>query len=238
MGMDISITAVIPTHNRRSTNLANLLRSLVGQDDFKVDIIIIDTSDDIIYQTANRAISTAYCAHYMRLPRRDFWKARSLNIGIAASDGRYTMCVDADMYIHPEFLSTVAGHFHDREVQPFIMAVCGYLPDNFAVGDWDEMRAKASEREVSRRLSPGGIQLARTSWFKKVGGYDEKFTAIDGVDTDMMVRARKYGLEEVWVEDPVMVMHQWHPKSDLKGMDSHKFSADPEVYINKDWLAW
>lgn len=152
--------------------------------------------------------------------------------------GKYTMCIDADMILHPEFLNRAKVHFRNQEIQPFIMAVCGYLPQDCDYTNWDAMVALAHQTEVSRRLSPGACQLARTSWFKRAGGYDEKFHGVDGVDDDMMVRARKDKLEEVWIEDPIMILHQWHERSTLKGLDSDKFSVDVPVIIERDWLIW
>lgn len=230
------ITAVIPTHNRYSVNLANLLCSLHQQVEVELDIIVVDTSDDIITRVCNRALCRDFQTDYMALPRRSFWKARSLNIGLAAVDSRYAACIDVDMYLHPEFMKTAIAHFRHQEA--FVLALCGYLPAGSALGDWEVMRQMAYQEEVSRRRSPGGVQIARTTWFKRVGGYDEKFSASDGVDVDMLVRARKDGLVEVWLEDPLLVMHQWHPPSPLKGVDSDKFNADPAVVIARDWLAW
>lgn len=230
----MDLTIVIPIHNRSSENLMRLLCSIHMQyGTHAQDVIVVDTSDSNVQQRAYRAICKNLANHVL-LPRRDFWKAKSLNIGLNMSVTKFTMFIDADMLLHLNFLDTVRA---SMSADPFIMAICGYLPEN-ATGPWDTLMELAQGGEISRRLSPGACQMARTDWFKKVGGYNEIFHGPDGVDDDMMVRARKDELDEIWIENPPMLLHQWHERSPLKGLDSDKFTADPEVIITRDWLSW
>lgn len=227
--MGITVCAMV--NNRHDSRISNFLISLTNQTITPDNVIICDTSNDLSLQRTSYTLCEDVSAVHISLPLPILGKTRGLNACLAKSETEYTLFTDIDLYFHPVFIETVLSIIAP---EIFVQAICAYLPPDANLSlPWDSLLKQASAfHEISHRFSPGACQATSTSWFKSVGGYDERFNGLSGPDDDMMVRARKAGLYDVWIDD-VLIFHQWHPTSKWKGMDSALFSADPEIIANQ-----
>ena len=231
------ITVVAMVHQRHDGRIERFIRSLQRQSTPPFEVIVVDTSpsevDQMVSKQACRGLT------HISTPSAKINKSLALNIGLKAVRSQYTMFTDIDILFHSDFISTLKGMF---KVIPeaFVQALTGYLPPTCATENWDEMLALVKQygKEISHRLSPGACQAARTQSFLDIHGYDERFSNLRGMDDDLMVRMRKAGLENLWI-DNLMTVHQWHDRSAVSGMDSHLFHADPPLVANgEEWGIW
>ncbi len=231
------ITVVAMVHQRHDSRIERFIRSLQCQSTPPFEVIIVDTSPGEEDQFASKQMCRAVT--HISVPTAKIDKSLALNIGLRAAISQYTMFTDIDILFHPEFIYTLEGMFK-AVPEAFVQAITGYLPSACATEDWDEMvmLMKRYDKEISHRLSPGACQAARTQSFLDIHGYDERFSHLGGMDDDLMVRIRKAGLENLWI-DNLMTVHQWHEKSAFSGMDSHLFDADPPLVANGEgWGTW
>jgi hypothetical protein len=225
------LTVVVAVHNR--DGLKNFIHTIIAQESGQPSVIVVDSSPDSLDRTLNWYLTGwAKDHYYLERPSDQFSKSKSLNAGLCEVTTKFTMFTDVDMMFHWDFFNVLSQMMGDNR---FILAVAGYLPPDAPRhdihGHWDELVSLAKQGEISHRLSLGACQCASTEWFKSVGGYDLNFKNLGGVDVNMLVRARKAGFEEVWIDD-LMLLHQWHPKSELKGLDSHLFTPDVSIIAN------
>ena len=89
--------------------------------------------------------------------------------------------------------------------------------------------------------------MAPTKWYKEVGGFDERYLGWGCFDSDIVKRAIKDGLKQVWVnERGVKMIHIWHPTRKSKNPEIVKrnesiYAKGKEVKVNKgkEWgKAW
>ena len=231
------ITVVAMVHQRHDWRIEQFIRSLQRQSALPFEVIIVDTSPGEADQMASKQMCRSVT--HISVPTTKLNKSLALNIGLRTVRSRYTMFTDIDILFHPEFIYTLEKMF-EAVPEAFVQAITGYLPLVCETEDWDKMLVLVKQygKEVSHRFSPGACQAAQTQSFLNIHGYDERFSCLGGMDDDLMVRIRKAGLENLWI-DNLMTVHQWHEKSAFSGMDSHLFSANPPFIANGEgWGTW
>lgn len=222
-----NVSLVAMTYNRDARRANNLLASLAAQSRPLAKIIIINQGGPLrLKLTPNSTL--------IRVPREPFNKPIALNYGLSRVTTDYVIFTDIDFIHSSNLVESIMRVLETRDAM--VLAEAMYLPQDAKVKppfDWPELTYRAVS--YGRKASPGTIQAARASWFRKVGGYDEGFDGgLGGMDDDMWIRARKDGKEIVWLEraDRVYCLHQWHPVSELKGKCSHLWRPNPDVYKN------
>ena len=231
------ITVVAMVHQRHDGRIERFIRSLERQSSPPFEVIVIDTSPSEVDQMASKQMCRAVT--HVSAPGAKIEKSRALNIGLRKVKSQYTMFTDIDILFHPEFLSKL-GEMFKMVPEAFVQAVAGYLPPACATENWEEMATlvKSYGHEVSHRFSPGACQAARTQVFLDIHGFDERYAQLGGMDDDLMVRVRKFGLQNHWI-DEMLLVHQWHDKSAAAGLDSHLFTPETPIVANgEEWGKW
>ena len=224
--MGISVIAMV--HDRHDDRIYNFMISLLGQDLAPDEIIIVDTSQGVPYR---HEIGPLGRINYISRPSPTFNKSRALNIGIRASKSDYIMTTDIDFIFSPNVIQTVTDRLNDKT---FVLSEAGYLPDIPVAPPFDWLELELLVDSPEHRKSPGTVQAAHRQFWFNVHGYDEKFDGgLGGMDDDMWIRGRKYGLELDWIPfGEAACLHQWHPVSYLKGKFSHLYTANQEIIKN------
>lgn len=221
---------MLMNHNRAEL-LDNMLISLKHQEVKPLETIVVNTGHWPGLHYHKMRLTVQHCPMSFNMPL-------AFNIGIKQAKGKYVMVTGTDYLFSPNLIATIVRELQTGNI--FILAKSGRLPKGADISQpWPELCKLASRRG---RKSVGAIQAAERDWFCKVRGYDERFAGgLGGVDDDIKQRAKRDGLRLHWIEfEEAQVLHQWHPKSKLKGKTSHLFRLRPEVVTNadKEWGQW
>ena len=228
-----SIAVVIPIRDRGGVRAENCLRSLRWQtlDARQVEIVLSDVGSDERHLSDLRRLAQAHDARLLETHDEGlFNRSRALNIGIQAARSEIVMCTDIDMIFENNFLASVLGAFAESDQRPFVLSkYCDLppLPERvYDIGEFDSVKALSHLRTSS---GTGACQAARRSFFADVHGYDEKMRHWGFEDSDMLARARRYGLTPVWISDRTSMLHQWHPKREYEHPVAVQFNRFREL---------
>ena len=229
---DKSLSVVTMFHNMRdrdyNTRCFYLLKSLIESHDVaELSISIVDTTPGYEDFTVCMVdMSHSRIGGDFRYPKimhslSVFNKSRALNHGLSLVKPKYTytMFTDIDFIFHPNAIKTIVDAMSEDRM---VLGIASYLAKTPEYPfDWDEIVSAPLEKPRERKLSPGTIQVAPTSWFRRIGGYDESYEGgLGGMDDEMKRTAMEDGLELYWIEEPLF-FHCPHPRSPLKGKCSH-----------------
>lgn len=211
------ISVIIPVRNRAGLRLSRCLASLRGQElkAEAVEIIVSDFGSDADHADALRALCATYDCVYLRTDTRALWnRSRAINIGVQRATGAHVLSTDVDMLFAPNFLQVVSAEL--LKGNAFVVCRCRDLPQDTVDGDWspaayDTLSARSTFRKFP---GTGACQAVRRDWLVSVRGYDEKYVYWGYEDRDMFLRAKRAGLDIVWIHEKTSMLHQWHKKMD------------------------
>ena len=212
-----SLSVIVPVRDRSGVRLENCLRSIRWQqvDQADVEIVISDFGSARDHARSVDQLAATYGCQVRRVATREVWnKSRALNIGIRAATGAHILCTDADMIFAPTFFAVLLAAHRRAGDRSFVVCRCHDLPQSLALRAWREadfapLRARAALRQT---FGTGACQSAARSFFGRLQGYDEKYLVWGKEDTDMLVRAVRYGLTLTWIDGETAMLHQWHRK--------------------------
>ncbi len=210
-----SISVIIPIRNRSGFRLENCLRSLRWQTlpPKRVELLISDFGSAPEEARDIGDLAAKYDARVIRSDTDEIWnRSKSLNIAIRKARGDYILCTDADMIFEESFVPTVLERLTTSEGPVLVVCRCRDLPDMgherlFEREEYGALRARATMRQAA---GTGACQAARTDWFHRIRGYDEKYLFWGFEDKDTVHRALKSGLSLSWIHDDTSMLHQYH----------------------------
>lgn len=225
--------------DRSGVRLDNCLGSLRWQDlpAGDCEIVISDFGSAPAHAEAITAVAGRWGARVVRTRTDEVWnRSRALNVGIRAARGVAVLCTDVDMVFAPNFLGEVTTALSGGP--RFVVCRCRDLPPGvpdgtISRGDYPDLLARAPYRD---KLGTGACQAASRSFFERVRGYDEGYVFWGMEDNDMRFRARRAGLEEVWIHERTAMLHQWHP-SQRGRRPWRKFLNDVRFHLTKRRIA-
>lgn len=239
MAKRASISVVMMTHNRNGERLSNTLDSLLVRQYLPPkEVIVVDTSSNGNIAASIAQVVNGYSgAKLIRKKCRVFSKPLGLNIGIrASSQSNYLACMDADVMLSDNFIQVAVNLLGVSKA--FVLTDTLLIPEHVDNGTFESWAKLRQVSPMAKPRGPGSFQAASRNWWLNVHGYDERFAGgLGGMDDDMWIRAKKGGLEIVWITpDQAQALHQWHPRSTLKGKTSHLFVHNPKAVANdKGW---
>lgn len=192
------VSIIVPAYNEE-VNAVSSLKNLLGQDYPNFNIIFVDDgSKDETYKRVCDAYSDNSKMKLLTKPNGG--KASALNYGIANTDAKYVVCIDADTKLYHNAVSLMMAHFlNDKEKS--IGAVAG----NVKVGNRRNMLTKwqAIEYTTSQNFDrlaysninaitvvPGAIGAFRKEAIERAGGLTTDTLA---EDCDLTIRILKAG---------------------------------------------
>ena len=212
-----TLSVVIPIRDRSGQRLENCLRSLRwqrGVERQQVEIVLSDFGSSAEHATSIAALAQAYDAVVTTEETEALWnRSRALNLGIQAASGELCFCTDADMIFSPDFIAALLSAEAQAPGETMVLSRCHDLPEAaprrlFEQSDFADLKSSAALRQTT---GTGACQVARRSFFEHARGYDEAFEYWGAEDDDMLSRARRYGLNPVYLEGEAAMLHQWHP---------------------------
>ncbi|MBK9264074.1 MAG: glycosyltransferase family 2 protein [Polyangiaceae bacterium] len=242
------LSVVIPIRNRSGVRLENCLRSLRWQEAIpcdRVEIVLSDFGSAPEHREAVQRAARNYDATVHYTPTSDLWnRSRALNIGIKRANGEYTFCTDADMVFSPNFFKTLM----DTQVQVgghgLLMCQCHDLGEETGerVIDSQELEALKKSATLRPTYGMGGCQCAKTQWFHRIRGFDERYTYWGSEDKDLGRRAEIDGRVIKWITESAYMLHQWHPTAQfdkpwLVKKNRMRFKLTSWI-VRKNWFGW
>ncbi|HAH22108.1 MAG TPA: hypothetical protein DCL49_14565 [Candidatus Omnitrophica bacterium] len=203
------VSVIIPTFNRLN-ELSDLLYSLARVNQFRdIEVIIVDNnSQGIDYQPLLNKYSAEGLRVSLCVNLVEGSLARSRNIGLSKSKGRYVFFIDDDNIVIEDtiaglvnvmernlpigIVSPVAFYDSNREIVLDAGARRGYI-NSFTVNMF------LNERKI---LLPDGIIeisevsnafMVRSEVFENIGIFDEEIFPIDLDEADLCIRTKKAG---------------------------------------------
>ncbi len=119
----------------------------------------------------------------------------SNNIAIKASRGKYITRLDADDWLHPNFLQIMVDTA--KKNKKFAMIFCDYFIVNEKGQVIDQFyRHEIKKMKLRNQPAHGACSLLNLEILKNIGGYDEQFNCQDGVDLWLSL-INKYKIKNV-----------------------------------------
>ena len=196
------ISVIIPARNE-SENLPSLLKSLSEQTYpaglFEVLIINDHSTDDtaeIVHSFSSKNIKLISLKEYTTGNEINSYKKKAIEIGIQQSTGTFIVTTDADCYVPPNWLKTMAS-FYEQYHPAFIAAPvsidCGlHFIEIFQALDFMTLQGitGASVHKKIHSMCNGANMAYEKNAFYEVGG----FKGIDDIDSgdDMLLMHKIY----------------------------------------------
>lgn len=185
-----STSLIIPSRNNASSIAETLESCLAGPAVHEVIVVDHRSTDDTV------KIVRGFGEERVRLIADDGTGiSRAMNIGLAASTGRYVAKIDADDLVPPDRFAWQADIL---DGSPEVMAVCGAFE---AIDDAGEHLATFGSKSVARDVTEEYLQgklpthfgawLCRREAWTAVGGFREWFVTAE--DIDMPLRLARAG---------------------------------------------
>jgi len=217
--MDLTVAAV--TKNRAGRRLDNMVTTLSSQVN---SILIIDENTDKIAQEEVQKSQQYQNFTLIQSPRQIFNMPYAFNLALQECRTPYIMFTGIDMMFSSNFVRFLTEKLDEGS---FVMGMMGGLEPDYAIPynpieEWSKLKKICEDGWGIHRKYSTGTQIASTDWFRKIGGFDERFVKLGGIDTDMMNKATQNGLAIKWIEwEEAQIIHQWHSRSSMKGKSSH-----------------
>jgi glycosyltransferase involved in cell wall biosynthesis len=226
-----SVTIVIPTFNEERY-IGRCLAALIEIDypAEKLEIRVVDNySDD---QTSR--IASGFGVRVIEAEKKTV--AHSRNVGAQDVQTELIAFLDADCLPSPRWMKQAVRHFASAHV-----AAAGSYPSvldgesNALQKTWAALCSQESEGVHEVDWLPTANLVARTTFFKRIGGFNESLATCE--DVDLGYRLRAHG---VVVYDPLITVYHlreprtfkefvakevWHAKSNISGFLSHGLRA-------------
>ncbi|MCB0340044.1 MAG: glycosyltransferase family 2 protein, partial [Bdellovibrionales bacterium] len=174
--------------------------------------------------------------------RRNWSRARALNIGIRACTTPWIMFTDADMIFSPELIPMWREYHSKLGDQYIYLAQCRKLPPIPQIPKpWkaEYYDSIGGQGRLFETYGHGGCQVVSRKWLRKVRGFNEQYEVWGAEDVDLTFRASLDGISTVWMQ-PGRLLHQWHIKAvpeDWKNQNRNTFKEMqrcPTLIVNDD----
>lgn len=207
------VSVIMPSYNLREY-LQQAIKSVLEQDytDFEL-IIVDDCSTDGSYLQAKQWETADKRVKVIRTPH-NLYLSGTLNYGIEHSQGDYLLCLDADNYIAPGTLRTLASQLDQERSIDIAYGKVKFVtedgsPDVSVAGDgissWPP-NIFSYEQQLSHHNSIPSTSMYRRKVFDRVGGYRVRCKTAE--DADFWCRAVTFGAKPQKVTDAVTLVYR------------------------------
>jgi GT2 family glycosyltransferase len=222
MAEELSVSVVIPTHQRREalrTVLDSLSHQSIDSQEYEV-VVSVDASTDGTSEMLEAFESPLQLRWVSPVARG---RAAACNAAVAAARGEVTIVLDDDMRVVPEFVARHRSHHPAGSRRcvlgavPVELGAAGTHAARYVKNKFDLHLSRLSDpAHLARPRSffTGNASL-RTETMRAVGGFDESFGIYGNEDVELALRLRKSGVELGY--DPEALAYQSYDK-DLGGL--------------------
>ncbi len=226
---NLSVTVVIPALNEENF-LERCLTSLkhVEYPSELLKVIVADNGSE----DRTREIARQYSDAVINVPRKSI--AHTRNAGAAETTSDIIAFIDADILVHPNWLTNAIPHFQDEDV----IAVGSY-PDviqdesNQLQQTWSRLCQSSSKDPIPTDWLPSANLIVRRSAFNQVNGFNENLITCEDSDLGYRLKALGkiinapgalvYHLREPKTFIELFKKEVWHSGGNLSGAFKHGF---------------
>ena len=218
------MTIIFPYRNRELDRIEKCFDSLSAQTNKNFNIIFVDygSAESIANQVktyvsefSNLEYIYSYCQH------QPWSRAKAINIGIKAAKTDYVFIADIDMIFREDFVEILHKIKNPRQSVYFKV---GFLSEA-------ESKKKTHFENYKINFESGkgaqGLSLFPTKALIDICGFDEFLHFWGAEDEDIHNRLMNIGLEEIFYNSEILMLHQWH-KSYRKS-ESRDLSVDLKI---------
>ncbi len=208
---DPLVSVIIPCYNQ-GRFLAEAIESALGQTYPHVEVIVVnDGSTDETAEVAAR-----YAGRIRYIEQENGGRCAARNRGLAEAKGDRVLFLDADDWLLPQALATLANGLADNERSEVVY--CGWrmvAEDGTLLGEADPepLPPDAFHALLSRNWGPVHCFLIARGRILQVGGWQEGLEASE--DWEMFLRLAANGCRFFKVPG-CLVAYRWYPTSSSK----------------------
>lgn len=241
----MKVSVVLNTFNRAhllELALASYLRQTAK--DFELVVADDGSTDGTQALVEAFAAEAPFTVKYVRQEHEGHRRAAVVNLGLAATDGEWTLFSDCDSLAFPDLIACHLAH-----ARPDRLLCGGYVRleqgeterltrDDVLAGRFLELMNLSRRIEVLRKRTRAAWQIFRRKprrphnmglnyscafdGLRRVNGYDENFRGWGSADGDVRERLRRIGVHPYSLYGKALVMHMWHPIEKTKTRDNMK----------------
>ena len=175
------VSIVIPAYNEED-NIKSTIESVLklNYDKDKYEVLVVnDGSTDKTKEEVEQAIKANQGFNIKLINQTNGGKGSALNNGLRQAKGEIFVCLDADSRVEEDSLIKMLPYFEDKEVAAVLPTIKVEKPTNFIQRvQWFEYTVTFFLKKMMGHLDavyvcPGPFSVYRTSYVKKLGGFDE-----------------------------------------------------------------
>ena len=251
------LTIVIPNRNRPDL-LARSLGFLKFDNQFDVDLVIVDNkSDDPRTWAIYADIERRHAARILRADH-DFNFARMVNLGVWTAHGEIVMLMNNDVeFSKPDQIEQLVRHalrpevgvvgshlfYPDGRIQHAGMSFStdsrgrGFHPHHLLRGAPEDGRDYLFIKSTIRNYDAvtGAVHVMRRELFISIGGYDEVHLPVEYNDVDFCLRVRKRGLRVICLPLEGVFHAESESRRHLERSSTDKMRDDAIQIMNARW---
>ncbi len=199
------ISIVIPTYNSDKL-IANLLDSVFKSNVKNFEVIIVDdcSTDDTVEIVKN------YPLKLVEL-RENSGPAKARNIGVKKARGDIIFFLDSDIVLQKGTIEEVEEYFRSNPSSNCVIGICtkeplneGFVPRYMALFEYIHLSGSKAENVSVFSPRCGAV---RTDFFKKMGGFNEKYAGADVEDFEFARRVNE--VDRIVLNRKMIVKHQF-----------------------------
>lgn len=201
------ITVIYAYRNRGFERIKRSLDSLKIQTNKKFNVLFVDYGSSKSIKNRNHKLIANYSfVDYIYTYSIDQpWnKSRALNIAIKKTKTQFVFIADIDMIFHNLFIEKLNVLKSDKK--NFFFKV-GFLSQNESQNSkkFEDYKINFVTNQEAK-----GLSLFYTKHLKNINGFDEFFHFWGSEDVDIHNRLNNVGISSVFIEDEILILHQWH----------------------------
>lgn len=209
----MDMTVIIPCKNR-DTNVQFCLGAITTCNP-SVNVLLVDfgSKKPLNYLSDKYANVTVI---NVKTNNGFFHKSRALNIGIRFVTTKFVCAIDADQIMQANFFNVVYETLTSNKKALVSCKTYGLkkIPNNSSPDtvrkDYNNLYLLA--KSLGNRHGDGCCTAIKTSWVKKVHGWDESYVGWGAQDSDFAMRAHFSGFIRIWIQNKTSMVHLPHFK--------------------------
>jgi len=193
--------------NRDAERVKYSLDSLVKQTNTNFKVIFLDYGSNLDTANEIKGLISNYnfVTYIYSFSEFQPWsRAKAINIGLRNITTDYVFTADVDMIFSPNFISKL--HELKNPLKAYYFKV-GFLNKK-------ESKSNKNFQDYSVDFTTGvgaqGLSLFYIKSLEKIRGYDEFLHFWGAEDIDIHERLIRTGIESIFYNDEVLLLHQWH----------------------------
>lgn len=207
------ITIIYPYRNRELSRIKRSLDSLQHQDNLNFRVLFVDYGSSIPFadEVKNLVLTYSFATYQYSYSIHQPWsRSKAINIGLKRVQTPYVFVADIDIIFRNDFIAMLNNLANSARSYYFKV---GFLSETET-----SVIKKFSEYQISFSSEMGaqGLSLFPLQAILEIHGFDEFFHFWGAEDIDIHNRLTRTGIESLFYNDQILLLHQWH-KSYRKG---------------------